>query len=101
MPAPMTETDVRRCTDVDLLWTSFLDARQQGDDTRAEVLRARMAELQEQRAIEEMDDDQLLAQIAHIEQHREQEGAIDLDVSPPGPVARLSVLLSEAARRHL
>lgn len=103
MASPMTETEVQTSTDVDALWTSFLDARRRGDDDQAELIRLRMAELQEERALDEMDDDQLLAQIAHLQRSEEdQDGAIDLtEASPPGPVARLSALLSEAARRGL
>ncbi len=102
MAGPMTETQVRACTDVDELWTSFLDARRRGDEAQAELVRARMAELQEERAVEEMDDDQLLAQIAHLRQAADSEDeTIDLNTSPPGPVARLSALLDEAARRDL
>lgn len=97
----MTETDVRACTDVDRLWAAFLDARQRGDDDQAERLRLRMAELQEQRSIEEMDDDRLLAQIANLQEQRDQEGDLDLTGHPSGPVARLSTLLDEAARRDL
>lgn len=104
MSVPMTETDVRTCEDVDLLWSAFLDARQTGDGGRAELLRARMAEIQEQRSVQELDDDQLLAQIAHLQQerdHQEREGDVDLTTEPPGPVARLTHLLDEAARRGL
>ena len=102
MASPMTETQVRTTTDIDALWTSFLDARRRGDDGQAELIRARMAELQEARTLEELDDEQLLAQIAHLQQSEEAEaGEIDLGANPPGPVARLSALLSEAARRGL
>lgn len=104
MSVPMTETDVRACDDVDLLWSAFLDARQTGDAGQAELLRARMAEIQEQRSVQELDDDQLLAQVAHLEQerdHQEREGEVDLTTDPPGSVARLDLLLDEAARRGL
>lgn len=102
MASPMTETQVRTTTDIDALWTSFLDARRRGDDGQAELIRARMAELQEARTLEELDDEQLLAQIAHLQQSEEAAaGEIDLGANPPGPVARLSALLSEAARRDL
>ena len=102
MASPMTETQVRTSTDVDELWTSFLDARRRGDDDQAELIRARMAELQEERTLLEMDDDQLIAQITHMRQAEEDDdGEIDLSTTQPGPVARLSSLLEEAARRGL
>lgn len=101
MASPMTDTQIRNCTDVDELWSDFLEARRRGDDAQAELLRRRMAELQEQRAVEELDDDQLLAQIEHLERSRDDGGDVDLTASPPNSVARLSILLDEAARREL
>lgn len=103
MASQMTETEVRRSTDIDELWASFLDARRRGDDGQAELIRARMAELQEQRSLEEMDDQELLAQIAHVRatKDEEDESEIELSSDPPGQVARLSAMLDEAARRGL
>lgn len=103
MAATMTRTDIAACEDVDALWAAFVTARSDGDDEQAELLRARMAELQEQRSVRDLDDDQLLARIEEL-QRQEQEaeaGGVDLTSSPPGPVLRLSALLDEAARREL
>lgn len=101
MAGTMTQTDIAACDDVDELWDAFVDARGRGDDDLAELLRARMAELQEQRAIRALDDDQLLARIAELHRLEEEGGGIDLNTSPPGPVLRLSALMDEAARRDL
>lgn len=103
MAGTMTETDIATCDDVDLLWGAFVTARRNGDDDHAELLRTRMAELQEQRSIQELDDDQLLARIEELQRHEEEAeaGGIDLGNSPPGPILRLSTLLDEAARREL
>lgn len=102
MAGTMTETDIATCEDVDALWDAFVTARRNGDDDHAALLRARMAELQEQRSIEELDDDQLLARIEELQRQDDAEaGGIDLDNSPPGPILRLSTLLDEAARRGL
>lgn len=102
---PMTAHDVGTSTDVDVLWTAFLDARRRGDDELAATIRERMAVLQEERQLRELDDDALLAQIAHLESRKEREeedsDAVDVTASPPGPVARLSALLEEAARRGM
>lgn len=103
MAGTMTETDIATCDDVDVLWDAFVSARHDGDDDLAERLRTRMAELQEQRSIQELDDDQLLARIEELQRLEEEAdaGGIDLTNSPPGPILRLSALLDEAARREL
>ena len=104
MAKTMTEADIAMCEDVDELWDAFVAARQAGDDAHAELLRTRMAELQEQRSIQDLDDDQLLARIEQLQQQEVDEaesGGIDLTNSPPGPVLRLSALMDEAARRDL
>ena len=102
MVTTMTESEVRTCTDVDRLWKAFLEARRTGDGATAERLRARMAELQEQEELRGLDDDQLLARIEHEQQKsNEEHHVLDLTGTPPGPVARLSSLLDEAARRGI
>lgn len=102
MTVPMTVHDVDTSTDVDALWSAFLDARRRGDGEMAATIRGRMAVLQEERHLRELDDDALIAQIAHLEAREDDGGdAVDLTASPPGPVARLSALLDEAARRGL
>lgn len=101
----LTRTDIAACEDVDVLWEAFVAARSDGDNQQAELLRARMAQLQEQRSVRELDDDQLLARIEELQRLEEVEeakaGGVDLTNSPPGPVLRLSALLDEAARREL
>ncbi len=103
MAGTMTEADIATCEEVDALWDAFVTARSNGDEEHAELLRTRMAQLQEERSIRDLDDDQLLARIADLErQEQEAEaGGVDLTASPPGPVLRLSALLDEAARRDL
>lgn len=103
MAGTMTRTDIAACEDVDALWEAFVAARSDGDDEQAELLRARMAQLQEQRSLRELDDDQLLARIEELQRQEEvaEAGGVDLTNSPPGPVLRLSALLDEAARREL
>lgn len=103
MASTMTETDIATCDDVDVLWDAFVSARHDGDDEHAERLRTRMAELQELRSVQELDDDQLLARIESLQRQEEEADAagIDLTNSPPGPILRLSALLDEAARREL
>lgn len=101
MAGTMTQTDIATCDDVDELWDAFVDARGRGDDDLSELLRTRMAELQEQRSLRDLDDDQLLARIEELQRQEEEGGDIDLTASPPGPVLRLSALMDEAARREL
>jgi hypothetical protein len=103
MAGTMTETDIATCDDVDELWAAFVTARRNGDDDHAELLRTRMAQLQEQRSIQELDDDQLLARIEGLKRQEDEADAagIDLNNSPPGPILRLTALLDEAARREL
>lgn len=103
MVRQMTESEVRTSTDVDRLWKEFLAARQRGDGATAELVRARMAELQEQEQLRALDDDQLLARIEQLQARDQDEDVhvLDLTGTPPGPVARLSALLAEAGRRGL
>lgn len=99
MTVRLHEDQVPTCTDVDLLWEEFLAARAADDTPRAEILKTRMAQLQEQQSASAMDDDHLLAEIASLEQQRV--AAADDPTVAPIDETRLGTLVKEADRRDL
>lgn len=97
MALSITRENLHESTDVDALWQAFLQANEDGDADLAAELRARMAQLSQERQHAEMSDEQLQAHIDGLRKRIDDEDPADAAKH----AAELESLLDEAARRSL